>query len=92
MNRDVDEKVADSALANESVDQKIDLSMCKIGDVTHVTLLGDPNAVMPDFGTEDPDFFFGLIHQVANAGAKGEYGERAPDERGIKFMLAFIKS
>jgi hypothetical protein len=42
---------------------------------------------MSSFGTRDPDFLYGLIHQVGNAGSKGQY----PDERGIKFMLAFIK-
>jgi hypothetical protein len=42
---------------------------------------------MRSFGARDPDFLFGLIHQVANAGSKGQY----PDELGIKFMFAFIK-
>jgi hypothetical protein len=56
--------------------------------VTHVTLEGDPSAIMLRFGTNDPDFFVGLLHQVSNAATnKG----RDPDEAGIKFQLAFIK-
>jgi hypothetical protein len=74
--------------AADSVDQVMKLGMCKIGDVTHVTLEGDLSALMPRFGTNDPDFFLGLLHQVSNAGTKG----REPDEAGIKFQLAFIKS
>ena len=81
-----DQKIA-SASTVES-DQVMKLGMFKIGDVTHVTLEGDLSALMPRFGTKDPDFFFGLLHQVCNAGAKG----REPDEAGIKFQLAFIKS
>jgi len=87
MNRSDDQKVADSALVAEPADQPLDFTMCKIGDVTHVTVMGDGSAVMRSFGTRDPDFFYGLLHQVANAGSKGKF----PDEKGIKFMLAFIK-
>jgi hypothetical protein len=88
MSKDANQNVADSALVNESVDQPIKMTMCKIRDVTHITLEGETSALMSSFGTRDPDFLYGLIHQVGNAGAKGEY----PDELGIKFMLAFIKS
>jgi len=63
------------------------MTMGKIGDVTHITLEGETSALMSSFGTRDPDFLYGLVHQVGNAGSKGQY----PDERGIKFMLAFIK-
>jgi hypothetical protein len=88
MSKDIHQKAADSTLANEPVDQKMDLTMCKSGAVTHLTLVGDASAFMAGFGTMDPNFFHGIIHQVGNAGSKGEY----PDELGINFMLAFIKS
>ena len=42
---------------------------------------------MRAFGTKEPDFVHGLIHQIASAGSKG----RNPDEAGIKFMLAAFK-
>jgi hypothetical protein len=86
MSKYVDQKAVDADLASEPVDQAMELGICKTGDVTHVTLMGDAS-VMPGFGTRNPDFFAGLLHQVSNAGSKGQY----PDELGIKFMLAFIK-
>jgi hypothetical protein len=88
MSKNVDQRAADSALTNEPADRATDFTMGKSGDVTHVTIVGETSALTRSFGTRDPDFLFGLIHQVANAGAKGPY----PDELGIKFMLAFIKS
>ena len=87
MSKNVEQKAADSALANEPLDRATDFTMCKSGDVTHVTIMGETSALMRGFGTRDPDFLFGLIHQVANAGSKGEY----PDELGFKFMVAFIR-
>jgi hypothetical protein len=81
-----EQKIA-GASAVESVDQVMHLGMCKIDDVTHVTVEGELSAILPRFGTNDLDFFVGLLHQVSNAGAKG----RDPDEKGIKFQLAFIK-
>ena len=80
-----DQKIAGASTVES--DQVKVLGMCKIGDVTYVTLEGDPSAILPRFGTNDLDFFVGLLHQVSNAGAKG----RDPDEKGIKFQLAFIK-
>ena len=81
-----DQKIAGASTVE--LDQVKVLGMCKIGDVTYVTLEGDPSAIMPRFGTNDPDFFVGLLHQVSNAATnKG----RDPDEAGIKFQLAFIK-
>lgn len=87
MRKSVDQKFAGDAPATKSIDQAMELGMGKIGDATEVTLLGDPTVFMPGFGTSDPDLFFGLLHQVCNAGKKGRY----PDEKGIKFMLAFIR-
>ena len=93
---------ADPALATESDDQTVSVGMCKIGDETHVTLIGDLKSFMRDFGTKDPDFLYGLIHQVANASPKASsyledigldsWGTKQfVDELGIKKMLAFIK-
>jgi hypothetical protein len=87
MSSDVDPKVADLAPANGPINQAMTFKMIKIGDVTYTTMTSDPGSSMPGFGTGDPDFFFGLIRQVANAGAKGQF----PDEEGFKFMLAAIK-
>jgi hypothetical protein len=88
MGEDVDQKAVDSAPASEPADQAIKMTMFKRGDVTQVTLEGEASALMRSLGTKDPDFRNGLIHQVGNAGSNGEY----PDELGIKFMLAFIRS
>jgi hypothetical protein len=96
-------KVADSAPLSDSGHQAMEIRMCKVGDETHVTLVSDTKSFMRDFGTEDPDFFHGLIHQLANASAQGslyldELGldsrdvRQYPDELGIKSMLAFVKS
>jgi hypothetical protein len=64
--------------------------MCKIGDLTHLTLEYEKSAfdaLMLACGTKEPDFVHGLIHQIASAGSKGQY----PDEPGIKFMFAAFK-
>jgi hypothetical protein len=81
------QQAAEQTLASQPTEQP-DLAMVKLDDVTHVTIMGDPKLLMLAFGTEDPDFLYGLIHQISNAGAKG----RSPDEPGIKCMLAFIKA
>jgi hypothetical protein len=91
MSGHVDQKAAESEFDAELVDQPMKLGMCKMGDVTEYTLdadAGEAKAHMRAFGTKNPDFFFGLLHQVVNTASKGQY----PDERGIKFMLGFIKS
>jgi hypothetical protein len=65
------------------------LSMSKRGDVTYYTLeadAGEAKKHMRTFGTKSPDFFYGLLQQIVNAGSKGTY----PDEQGIKFILGFI--
>lgn len=66
-----EQKIAGASVV-ESVDQVMHLGMCKIDDVTHVTVEGEPSAILPRFGTNDLDFFVGLLHQVSNAGAKDE--------------------
>jgi hypothetical protein len=77
------------APANEPIDQEMGFGACRRDNVTYLTLKAtDVSSLMPSFGTKNPDFFFGLVRQAANAVApKG----RNPDEDGIKFMLAFIK-
>ena len=64
--------------------------MCKFRDLTYVTLeyeKGAFDSLMRAFGTKEPDFVHGLIHQIASAGSKGQY----PDESGMKFMFAAFK-
>jgi hypothetical protein len=74
------------APVNDSVDQSLDLGLVKRDDnTTVITIVGDESA-MRLFGTPNRDFFHGLMQQVANAGAKGE----APDELGVRFILASI--
>jgi hypothetical protein len=89
MSTDIDPKVADLAPTNESTDQDMGFGACRLNNVTYLTLKAtDVGPLMAGFGTKNPDFFFGLVRQAANAVApKGRY----PDEDGIKFMLAFIK-
>ena len=62
MSEDVDQKAADdSALAGEPVDQAMKMTMCKRGDVTHLTLEGETSALMHSFGTTDGDFLAALF-------------------------------
>jgi len=82
------------ALAREhgsAASQDVPLAFCKGGHQTDYTFVGsaeDLRVHMGSFGTANTDFFLGLLHQVANVGCKGTL----PDERGIKFVLGFIKS
>ncbi len=81
MSEDVDQKADNPTLPTELMDQKMGLSMCKRGDVTYYTLEADADEAkshMRAFGTKNPDFFYGLLQQVVNAGSKGQY----PDELG----------
>jgi hypothetical protein len=41
---------------------------------------------LQEFGSQDPDFVFGLVRQVANATRNSQL----PDEEGIKFMMSVI--
>jgi len=42
---------------------------------------------LQEFGSQDPDFVFELVRQVANATRNSQL----PDDEGIKFMMAVIK-
>ena len=89
MSEDVDQVTKNPTLPTEPIDQTMKLSMSKRGDVTYYTLeadAGEAKKHMRTFGTESPDFFYGLLQQIVNAGSKGTY----PDEQGIKFILGFI--
>ena len=92
----------DSALPTGSDDQTLSVIMSKVGDETHVTLVGDVKHHMGEFGTKDLDFLNGLVDQVGNASPKSsryleEIGldswgvKQFADEVGIKQMLAFIR-
>ena len=89
MSEDVDQVTKNPTLPTEPIDQTMKLSMSKRGDVTYYTLeadAGEAKKHMRTFGTKSPDFFYGLLQQIVNAGSKGTY----PDEQGIKFILGFI--
>lgn len=89
MSEDVDQVAENPTLPTEPIDQTTKLSMSKRGDVTYYTLeadAGEAKKHMRTFGTKSPDFFYGLLQQIVNAGSKGTY----PDEQGIKFILGFI--
>jgi hypothetical protein len=80
----------DLPLSGRSVTHGLDVGICKIEDVAYFTVAGERgplNALMRACGTEESDFFSGLLQQIANAVSSGKY----PDEAAIKFMLAFIK-
>jgi hypothetical protein len=86
-----DQAGVDSALATDAGGQAMKLTLCKRDDTTYYTLeagADEARAHMRAFGTKEPDFFYGLLQQIVNAGSKGKY----PDETGVKFMLAFIRS
>jgi hypothetical protein len=87
MRKGVDQKLAGDAPATKSIDQAMELGRGKIGDATEVTLLGDPTVFMPGFGTSDPDFFSVFSIRSAMQAKRDDI----PDEKGIKFMLAFIR-
>lgn len=79
MSEKIDQVADNPTLPTEPTDQTMKLSMSKRGDVTYYTLMGDAGEVknhMRSFGTKSPDFFFGLLQQVVNAGSKGA----SPDE------------
>jgi hypothetical protein len=80
---------ADQRLAGAQVDPPIKFTCCKIRDVTYLTMETKEDALKAAFGTCDPDFLYGLIHQIANAATNGQ---RNPDENCIKFLLAFVKA
>ena len=87
-----DQAGVDSELTADAPGSAMKLTLCKVDDTTtYYTLEGSADqarAHMRAFGTKEPDFFFGLLQQIVNAGSKGKY----PDEPGVKFMLAFIRS
>ena len=86
-----DQAGVDSELATDAGGQAMKLTLCKRDDTTYYTLEGGADEArvhMRAFGTNEPDFFYGLLQQIVNAGSKGKY----PDETGVKFMLAFIRS
>ena len=89
MNKRIDQQLA-AVTGTESAGDSINFTACKIDDVTHVTLLpnNDLTTVMRAFGTNDQNFFYGLIDQLANAVSKG--GNL--DEKEIKFLFAYIKN
>jgi hypothetical protein len=89
MSEHVDQVAENPTLPTEPIDPTMKLSMSKMGDVTYYTLEADAGEAknhMRTFGTKGPDFFYGLLQQIVNAGSKGAY----PDEQGIKFILGFI--
>jgi hypothetical protein len=85
--RSVRTETSSSAINPAPPQRGVDVSMCKDGSVTHVTLTGD-TAFLSDFGTTNPDFLHGLISQIGNAGLDGHL----PDETNIKFMFALVRS
>ena len=87
-----EQRVPDPALPADSANQAPELRLCKRGNVTSFTFMCDRETLLPlmdGLGSRDPDFFFGLVDQVANASSRGS--GRYPDEQGIKFMLSVIK-
>jgi hypothetical protein len=84
----VDEKPTAPPRPTESMDLPLAFGMSRIRNVTQVTIETSLPTAMRLFGTRNPDFLFGLVHQVANASSNGE----SPDELGIKFMLGLIQS
>jgi hypothetical protein len=71
--------------------QGVSFSSCKRGSRTDLTfhLSGAEQTArfMQEFGSQDPDFVFELVHQVANATRNSQFA----DEQGIKFMMSVIR-
>jgi len=96
---------AESAATTESDRPAVEFGIIKARDETEITLWGDKKSLesfMRECGTDDEQFFHGLVEQLANASARGihylaEIGleprdmRQYPDEVGIKFMFAFVK-
>ena len=88
---DADQKATAPEPAAEGANQEIPLTLCRPRDETYCTFIGgmeEARVHMRGLGTANSDFFFGLLHQVANVGSKGQL----PDDRGIKFVLGLLKS
>ena len=68
------------------------MKVSKKGDVSQISpdhpeeAIGDL-LLMRALGTTDPDFLYGLLGQLANAGTQG----REVDGRGLNFMLSVVK-
>jgi hypothetical protein len=91
----------DSELVNAYGHPINGVGMSKFANEMEVCLIGELKNFLRDFGTKDKDFLFGLVYQVGNASPKSHrYDEERlesrgvkenVDERGVKFMLGFIK-
>jgi hypothetical protein len=67
--------------------QGVSFSSVKRGNRTDLTFyLNENSRFMKAFGSQDPDFVFELIRQVANTTSNS----RCSDEQGIKFMMSVI--
>jgi hypothetical protein len=91
MSDDPDQKATAPELAAEGPNQDLPLTFCRARGETHCTFMGgleEARVHMRALGTGNDDFFFGLLHQVANVGSKGSL----PDDRGIKFIFGLLKS
>lgn len=74
--------------------QGLSVGMVKDGDQTSSTIIfnGTPGEIsqsqfMAAYGSEDPDFVYGLISQLANVGPQS----KLPDVNGFKFGLAAVR-
>jgi hypothetical protein len=88
---DDEQKTTAPQLAAEGPNQDLPLTLGRWRDETHSTFMGDAEEArkhMRALGTGNADFFYGLLHRVANVGSKGTL----PDDLGIKFVLGLLKS
>jgi hypothetical protein len=92
-NYEAPRKPVDNSYINTKI-QGVPVTLIKINDRTTAFTFNhnDPGVIsQPEFlasyGSQDPDFVYGLITKLANAGAAGE----CPDAEGLKFALAAVR-
>lgn len=78
----------------ETIIQGLPVTLLKRENQTSFTFkpTGQPGEIseaqfMAAYGSQDPDFVYGLIGQLANVGSKSRF----PDEQGIKFALSAVR-
>jgi hypothetical protein len=87
-----DQGVANPSPPAEGAEQGLKISTYKRGSFTKLTLANDPATMhlLNTVGSRNPDFFAGLVDQIANASTRSEF-PHCPDELGIKFMFSVIR-
>ena len=88
-----DAKASPAALppTDQNPDQIASIEVSDVGNTRNLTVVGTSEEIsrlMAAFGTKDPDFFYGLVGQIA--GVKSRDNE--PASRTLGFLLSVVKN